>query len=291
MEKLPHLIEGVYKITGDGTSSPLVLDSPHSGSNYPTDFGYACSFDDLKKCEDHFVDLLFEDATCQNGVVFLKALFPRTYIDPNRAESDIAEDLRPADWPHITNPTLRSTAGHGLIRQTIGQNIAVYDHPLTTQEINHRLTHYYHPYHSALDSLLSATLQTHGIYFHINCHSSPPSALRPFYTGPLPDFVLGDMDGTSCGVTFRRSLQSFLIGLGYRVSVNLPYKGVEIVRRYGEPSRGKHSLQIEINKDLYLTSENQIIERRFNKLKEDIQKLIHHLHTLATSYSIPQAAD
>ncbi|HNS44529.1 MAG TPA: N-formylglutamate amidohydrolase, partial [Alphaproteobacteria bacterium] len=220
-----------------------------------------------------------------------KALFPRTYIDPNRTERDIAEDMRPNDWPHATAPTIRSTAGHGLIRQTIGDKIPVYDRTLMTQEINHRLTHYYRPYHAALENLLENTLQTHGLYFHINCHSTPPSAMRPYYTGPLPDFVLGDKDGTSCGIIFRRSLQSFLIGLGYRVSVNLPFKGVEIVRRYGEPSRGKHSLQIEINKDLYLTPENKIMEKRFNKLKDDLQKLIHHLNALAASYSTPQAAD
>ena len=30
------------------------------------------------------------------------------------------------------------------------------------------------------------------------------------------------------------------------------YKGVEIVRRYGNPAAGRHSLQIEINRRLYM---------------------------------------
>jgi N-formylglutamate amidohydrolase len=34
--------------------------------------------------------------------------------------------------------------------------------------------------------------------------------------------------------------------------VNDPYKGVELVKAYSNPAAGRHSLQIEINKRLYL---------------------------------------
>ena len=40
--------------------------------------------------------------------------------------------------------------------------------------------------------------------------------------------------------------------MGYDVRVNDPYKGVELVRAYSNPARGRMSLQLEINKRLYM---------------------------------------
>ena len=40
--------------------------------------------------------------------------------------------------------------------------------------------------------------------------------------------------------------------MGYSVAINDPYKGVEIVRRHGRPAEGRHSLQIELNRRLYM---------------------------------------
>lgn len=40
---------------------PLVCDSPHSGTDYPPDFGYAVSTADLRKCEDTHVHWLWDE--------------------------------------------------------------------------------------------------------------------------------------------------------------------------------------------------------------------------------------
>jgi len=39
--------------------APLVLDSPHSGSNYPDDFRPAVSIEVLRQAEDSYVDELY----------------------------------------------------------------------------------------------------------------------------------------------------------------------------------------------------------------------------------------
>ena len=49
--------------------------------------------------------------------------------------------------------------------------------------------------------------------------------------------------------------------MGYRVKVNDPYKGVELVRAYSDPKAGRHSLQIEINKRLYMDEAHAAEER------------------------------
>jgi N-formylglutamate amidohydrolase len=49
----------------------------------------------------------------------------------------------------------------------------------------------------------------------------------------------------------RRRLHAFVAGvargLGYQVAINDPFKGAELVARFGRPDDGKHSLQVEIN--------------------------------------------
>ena len=70
---------------------PLVLDSPHSGAHYPEEFAYRCPLPMLRRAEDAYVDQLY-DAAPAHGATLVAALFPRSYIDANRA----ADDLDPA---------------------------------------------------------------------------------------------------------------------------------------------------------------------------------------------------
>jgi len=85
-------IPNVLELESPTNPLPLIFDSPHSGTIYPTDFEYSCDFDLLQKAEDKYVDDLFNHAP-DYGACFLKALFPRTYIDVNRAPCDIDPDL------------------------------------------------------------------------------------------------------------------------------------------------------------------------------------------------------
>src|SRR5262249_33301128 len=71
-----------------GGRLPLVLDSPHSGSVYPDDFGFCCPLPVLRRAEDAFVDELYEAAPAL-GATLIGALFPRSYLDPNRAPDDL----------------------------------------------------------------------------------------------------------------------------------------------------------------------------------------------------------
>lgn len=64
--------------------------------------------------------------------------------------------------------------------------------------------------------------------------------------------VLGDRDGTACAPEFTAFVRDVLSGFGYDVKCNEPFKGAELVRAYADPAAGRHSLQIEINKRLYM---------------------------------------
>ena len=88
--------------------------------------------------------------------------------------------------------------------------------------------------------------------------------------GGRPHFVLGDRFGASCDAKLTRLVRDVLQGSGYDVQVNRPYAGGFITEYYGNPARGVQSLQLEINRGLYLD------EATFSKSK-DFPKLARTL--------------
>ena len=115
-----------------------------------------------------------------------------------------------------------------------------------------------------------------GAVWHIDCHSM--AAVGDAYSDdagrPRKDFVLGDRDGTTCAPAFTALVAQTLAGLGYSVSINDPYKGVEIVRRYGGPNERRHSLQIEINRRLYMDEATLEPTVGYKKLEADLERLL-----------------
>lgn len=285
-------IKGVYTLTRPASALPLVFDSPHSGTEYPADFDYACDFALLEKAEDKFVDDLFITAP-EHGAALLCAEFPRSYIDVNRCEKDIDIDLLEDIWPEELNPTARSHAGIGLIRRLVRPGVPLYNRHLKAAEIKARIDTYYRPYHTALYNLIEEAHYKFGQVWHVNCHSMPTQESQTFRASPLKsaDFVLGDRDGTTCDIGFTHAVRDFLKGLGYKVTINDPYKGVELVRRYSSPATGRHSLQIEIARSLYMNEEESKKLLNYNILKNNIEKLVSFCADYVQAQSLPMAAD
>ncbi|PZO89097.1 MAG: N-formylglutamate amidohydrolase [Micavibrio aeruginosavorus] len=287
-ESLP----GIYTWVRPEKALPLVFDSPHSGTNYPEDFGYACDFKMLERAEDKYVDQLFAAAP-DYGAALLCAEFPRSYIDANRCERDIDLDLLGEPWTDDIDATPRSHAGIGLIRRLVRPGVPLYDRALTAAEIRHRIDAYYRPYHTALETLIEDAHYLYGHVWHINCHSMPTQESSAFRASPLrqADFVLGDRDGTTCDIDFTHEISGFLKNMGYRVSINDPYKGVELVRRYSSPATGRHSLQIEVARNLYMDEDTGEKIRKFNILKDDINRMMNHCAAYVSAQKMPLAAD
>lgn len=261
---------------------PVVFDSPHSGSHYPKDFNFACSEEDLEATQDKFVDDLFECAA-DHGASFLHATFSRSYIDLNRAVDDIDPMLlEDGKWPFgELKPTQRSAAGIGLLRRLVRPGVPVYDRDLSAEEVAKRIKKYYVPYHEALGQLIEEAHYNYGQVWHINCHSMPSSSARTKramgFVGnePItPDFVIGNRDGTTSGPEFTRAVHDFLEGLGYHVALNDPFKGVELVERFSAPLAGRHSIQLEINKALYMNEETGKKNKKYKAFKADIEKFV-----------------
>jgi N-formylglutamate amidohydrolase len=253
---------------------PVVFDSPHSGAHYPRDFGHCMSQQGLRRLEDAFVDELFAHGPAF-GAAFLRALFPRSYIDPNRAADDIDLRMLHDEWPHPANPGPKSECGIGLIFRFAAEG-PLYRRKLSAAEVRRRLDRYYWPYHRTLEHVLEHTWRSFGCVLHLNCHSMRSvrsTRMSQWGRGSRPDFVLGDRDGTSCDPALTHWVRDFLQDAGYAVSVNAPYKGVELVRRYSNPALSRHSMQIEINRALYMDEQDVRKTCGFASLKRTLESL------------------
>ncbi|MBT3361288.1 MAG: N-formylglutamate amidohydrolase [Rhodospirillales bacterium] len=279
-------IPGVLTYSGpvNGTV-PVIFDSPHSGIEYPDDFDYSVAEDILRMGEDTYIEELY-GAAPDLGAGFLQAHFPRSYVDPNRTILDIDQELLSEPWPGEVTPSIKTESGIGLIWRVARPGYPIYKRSLSVAEVQARIDTYHQPYQDALMTAVAETKEKFGAVWHINCHSMPGVSDERSPEGPgieRAQFCLGDRDGTTCSFEFTNFVAEQLRGMGYGVALNDPFKGVELVRMVGAPDQGRHSLQIEINRNLILNDRSKEKVAEFETLRANLTKLIGAIGEFATS--------
>ena len=208
------------------------------------------------------------------GAPLLAATFPRAYIDANRAPDEIDELLLDRPWPGAVNASPKVRLGKGLIWRMLDDGTPLYDRKLPVEEVRA-------PHRGLLEALSRGAAPAgrrpsqFGKVWHINCHSMPSVAGACATDQPglvHPDFVLGDRDGSTSDPAFREFIAAWLRARGH-VTVNDPYKGVELVRAFGCPAEGRHSLRIEINRKLYMDEVSLRPTAGYGRLKADLREL------------------
>ncbi|HEY8359021.1 MAG TPA: N-formylglutamate amidohydrolase [Ramlibacter sp.] len=246
--------------------TPLVFDSPHSGTSYPADFRPACELATLRRAEDTHVEKIYAFAPAM-GVAWIEAHFPRSYLDANRDVTELDTTLLDGDWPGplATDPRVLSKVrlGKGLVWKFTDEGLPIYDRLLTVDEVQARIDRCWTPYHAAVGEAIAAAHARHGYSIHINCHSMP--AIAGSHATEFPglahaDFVVGDRDGSTAAPALSQLVCEHLREAGFSVDYNHPYKGVELVRRHGAPQRHSHSIQLEINRKLYMDEQTLEID-------------------------------
>jgi N-formylglutamate deformylase len=234
-------------------ASMLVFDSPHSWPHWPAGVPTIAPLEALRTSCDAWVDEIWAGAA-EGRAPLLAARFHRSYIDANRARDDIDPGLLAEPWPEVLNPSDRSRRGFGLLRRLALPGVPVYGQPLTLRDVQQRIEHCYDPYHARLGALIDAAHARYGAVLHINCHSMKTvgNAMNEDCGQPRPDIVLSDLEGRSAGAQVLPWMAATLAALGYRVQLNHPYRGEEILRRHGRPAQGRHSVQIELKRALYM---------------------------------------
>ena len=274
----------VSMVSHQSGTTPLVLDSPHSGTHYPADFGAALDLATLRRAEDTHVEKIYAFAPAL-GVAWVEAHFPRIYLDANRDTTELDTTLLDGVWtdPISTDPKVLSKVrlGKGLIWKFTDEGEPIYNRLLSVAEVRARVDRCWRPYHAAVAQAIDAAHARHGYSIHINCHSMP--AVAASHATEFPglvhaDFVVGDRDGSTASPALSALICDHLRGCGYSVEYNHPYKGVELVRRYGNPAQQRHSIQVEINRKLYM-DETTLAQhpQGMARLQADLAALVHKL--------------
>ncbi len=274
--------------------SAVVFASPHSGRHYPRAFLRASVLDEvvLRSSEDAYVDQFLSRASAAGAPVLLGAV-PRAYVDYNRAASELDPALIMGVSTTGQNPRIAS--GLGVIPRVVAGGRAIYRGKLTRAEAEARLQQFWHPYHAKLAALMTENQHRFGRAILFDMHSMPRDAvvMSGQHSSLRPDIVLGDRFGSACAPDISEAVAHAFAKQGLRVARNSPFAGAYITQAYGRPSHGRHAIQIEIDRSLYMDERRVAPNKGFEQFKAIMDRVVLDLVDIGRELGIdrPLAAE
>ena len=249
--------------------SPVLLNVPHSGRDYPSEFIIQSdlSLHNLRSSEDAYVDHLLDFAK-KSDVSLLIAKIPRAFIDLNRAANELDPAIIEGLSHSMTLP--RVSTGLGVIPRVVAKGKVIRKGKMSLDAAKGRIARYYWPYHHQLLQVLSDIRERNGHAILLDCHSMPEAAIA--HANRNVDIILSNYFGSSSDKHIFNQLENSLKEEGFSVAKNEVFTGGFITRHYGQPTKGFHAIQIEINRGLYLNEETLEKTFGFNILKERLER-------------------
>ena len=238
--------------------APIIFNSPHSGADYPPEFldEARLGLSALRLSEDSFVDEMIRSLP-ERGFPIVWVNFPRSYVDVNREPFELDPRMFAGRLPSFVNSrSMRVAGGLGTIPRIAGDGQEIYRHRLNVDTALARIESLYKPYHRALRRLMRKAQDQFGVAILVDCHSMPSTGLSREEPA-RPDVVIGDRYGISCTPLLSRIVEETLAQRGYSTTRNKPYAGGFITEHYGHPEAGKHTIQIEINRSIYMDEQTR----------------------------------
>jgi N-formylglutamate deformylase len=256
-------------------TSSVIFASPHSSRDYPKSFLQQSVLDDhaIRSSEDAFVDRLFAGAS-DSGAPFIEATAPRAYVDMNRSPDELDPALIQGMRSVTYNP--RIVSGLGVVPRVVANSRCIYSGKLTMEEVQARIDTYWHPYHEKLQSLLNESHELFGQAILIDCHSMPHEALDNLARSGMrrPEVVLGDRFGASASAAVMDVVERAFLDEGLSVVRNVPFAGAYTTQHYGRPSRRQHTIQVEIDRSLYMNEPLIRPNNNFRAMQEAMARII-----------------
>ena len=254
--------------------APIIFNSPHSGSVYPLDFLSASRIDlaALRRSEDSFMDELIGGLS-NRGFPTVRVNFPRSYVDVNREPYELDPRMFSGRLPSFANTrSMRVAGGLGTIPRVVGDGQEIYRERLSVDHGLSRIEALYKPYHRALRRLINKAHHAFGAVVVVDCHSMPSIGVSRDEPR-RPDVVIGDRYGTSCAGLLPDMVEETMRRLGYSVGRNKPYAGGFITEHYGNPASGLHTIQLELNRAIYMDERRRERGARFEQVAADLAAL------------------
>lgn len=196
----------------------------------------------------------------------------RYVIDLNRLPSEFDVDsVQGAPHPAGTHPKglhwSITTMGERLIKEPMSMDL----HLELVQE-------YYEPFHNEVKNM-ARSLKTENVY-HLDLHSMPSQGTG-MHNDPgekRADVVVSDFHGKSSRKDFVDLIVMAYEGAGFSVAYNWPYFGGGITQTYGRPQNGHHTVQVELNRALYMNEDTKKrLPEKFQETQERLKQAITSL--------------
>ena len=264
------------RFTPGHTWSPLVISFPHVGLAWPHDLRPKPQVDFARNA-DYEVQTIYPDVA-PLGVATVCAVYSRLVVDLNRAPDDVPRELvpdHPAPRPRRKpgEPTSdpfhdprepwdrpgRGVVWASAVSAGAGASIRILEPPLPYRAFAHRIERYHAPYYAALSILLERRRRRFGYAVLLDAHSMPSTVGL--------DLVLGTLDGESASEDLVTTALAALQADREQPNAPLlsvkrdhPYRGGELVRRFGRPTEGLHAFQLEISRRLYMDEQTYSLQ-------------------------------
>ena len=235
--------------------NPVLITVPHSGTYYPELFKkyLKLDLDKIRKIEDYQSDKILK-LIKKDSVDIIIAKCSRAVVDLNRSRKSIDNDMF-NEIVLIEQPDEKKMISYGLgVFPKIISNESIFKTKLPFSYSKKMLEEYYDPFHQSLSKQLEFLLKKFCFCFHFDLHTMPLRALKHFKI--KPDIVLGNNFGKSSSENLISYIKNSFEKFGLKVEINNPYAGGFITRKYGNPLAGVETIQIEINRSLYMDETN-----------------------------------
>lgn len=278
-EERPPEAEWFTSPPGSGLKAevPLLLTVPHSGEKIPPEAGWLRDYstDFLRTDLDLYVDEIYLPVIARHHLPALVARVHRYAADLNRFPDDVDSDSVEGDpRPGGTFPI-----GFHWVYNTLGQKIL--PNPLPRELHDHWVRLYHDRFHEEFARGVASVCAAFPgrVIRHLDCHSMPSQG-RGIHadTGQKrADAVISDVNGKSASGEYMLLVCGAFEAEGFSISRNWPYQGGRITQRYGRPGQGHETIQIELNRALYMDEKTRQKTAGFERLQARLEPVIKRI--------------
>ena len=256
--------------------TPLIISIPHAGNFYPKEFLKYKSIDikKLKIMEDYKTDTFINNIDL-NLADFFIAKCSRVVVDLNRSRKSLDSSMFNSKLETIPNEEiLLIKSGLGVLPSKCYSE-KIFKSKLPNFYISKMLERYYDTFHKKLSERINYLKSKFGIVYLIDIHSTPTLSNNE---KNFPDIIIGDNFGKSSNEYFKNYLIGYFNNLGLKYSVNNPYSGGYITRRYGDKDRNVNVIQIEVSKSYYMNETTFELKKNLNSIQNIFKDIVEKLN-------------
>ena len=256
--------------------TPLIISIPHAGGYYPKEFLKYKSIDinKLKIMEDFKTDTFIDKINLNLADIFI-AECSRAVVDLNRSRQSLDDTMfnsKIKPTPH--EEVLLIKSGLGVIPSKCYTE-KIFKSKLPNFYISKMLKKYYDPFHKKLSKRINYLKSKFDVVYLIDIHSTPTLSNN---NKTFPDVIIGDNFGKSSEENFKNDLINHFKNLDLRFSINSPYSGGYITRRYGKKDKNVNVIQLEISKNYYMNENTFELKENLNNIKNIFKNIVEKLN-------------